>query len=648
MSKTLAKVAMIAGAVALVATGVGAAAGAGVFGAGATGATGAVAGISTATISTVAQVATVVAAAASLGAQLTAKKPGAIGAVNTVQIGANSPIPYGVGRCFYAGSQLHDVGYGGKVKKTQNPYLSKVFVWSGGGPIDGIEALLMDWQEVSFAGTSALGYYASWLYADHQMGHRPEADALAGPWGAVPDWSAAHKLSGMAASMLSFKFDRDNKVWANGIPAFGIVARFARVYDPRKDSTYSGGAGDHRFDDEDSFEFDRNAALNAITYARGRYAIDTATGEQTMKVIGCGFPKDTFDWPQWVAFANICEANGWNSDGTVFDGPGISLWDNLKRICAAGGGVPVISGGLLSVRFQSPKVALDTITAADFADGERLVPGMRTYRDRINTMVPKYRSEANKWEYVQSDAVSFESYIALDGEPKEEEYLCELVTDKDQAAQLTAYELFNRRELSGITIPCKPRLWDVRLGEAYQVVDPETGLDHLCVVAAISKDISTGVVTLTFETETNGKHALALGMTGTAPPPPTLIEHGEADNSSWQNGGGGDPEIPDADDWTLSSGGGTVPSLVVVGAAPADTVDSVVFEYRLIGGAEWTGASIEPEDVTRKEMPVPAGSYEVAISYRIGVIVGERLILGPVDVEEPEIIYDGGDATTEV
>ncbi len=647
MAKTLAKVAMIAGAIALVATGVGAAGSAGLLSMSAS---------TAATVSTVAQVATVVAAAASVGAQVMAKKPGLQGSVNQVTIGANSPIPYGVGRSFYAGTQLHDVGYGGKVGKTKNPYLSKVFVWSAGGPIDGVESLLLDWQAVSFAGTSALGYYASWLYADHQLGLRPEPDALAGPWGAVPDWSPAHKMSGMCASMLNFRFDRDNKVWANGIPAFGVVARWARVYDPRKDSTYPGGDGDHRFDYEDSFEFDRNAALNAITYARGRYAIDPATGEQTIKVIGCGFPYETFDWPQWVAFANVCEANGWNSDGTVFDGPGLSLWDNLKRICAAGAGVPVISGGLLSVRFQSPKVALDTITRDDFADGERMAPGMRTWKDRINTMVPKYRSETNKWEYVQSAAVRFEDYIALDGEPKEEEFLCELVTDKDQAAQLTAYELMNRRELAGITYPCKPRLWYARLGEAYHVSDPDAGLDHLCVVAAISKDISTSTVTLTFETEDTAKHAVALAMTGTAPPPPTLVPPGDSDDASWDNGGAGTPDTPTG--WSMSVealGGSAGVSIVVTGSAASSNAEEITFEYRPYdagngAGDNWIGASLEPSSTTTKVIAgISAGvGYEVSVRYRVAGNQGARQILGPESISEwaaAAVIADGGNTT---
>ena len=544
MAKALGTIAMIAGVAALAATGVGAVAGTAAISA----------SISTTAIATVASG---VAAAASLGAQALMKKPGLQGSVNEVTIGANMEIPYGMGRSFYAGSQIHDVGYGGKVGKTKNPYLTKVFIWSGGGPIDGIEAVLMDWQPVNFVGTSALGYYNSWLYARHQLGARPEPTALTGPWGAIPDWSAAHKLSGMAATMFGFRFDRDNKVWANGIPAFGVIGRWARVYDPREDDTFPGGAGAHRFDDEDTYAFDRNVALNAITYARGRYAIDPETGEQTIRTNGCGFPYDSFDWPQWVAFANTCEANGWNCDGHVFDGPGISLWDNLKRICAAGAAVPVISGGLLSVRFQSPKVALDTITVEDFAAGERVAPGMRTFKERTNTMVPKYRSEANKWEYVQSEAIRFQEYVDLDrGEEKEEEFLCELVTDKDQAAQLTAYELFNRRELSGISYPLKTRLWYARLGEAYQLTDPDTGLDHLCVVAAISKDIATATVTLTFESETTAKHALALAMTGTAPPPPTLIPPGEADGDAWPGGESFDSSVVkfDATTFTFDEG----------------------------------------------------------------------------------------------
>ena len=490
-----------------------------------------------------------------------------------------------------------------------------------------------DWQPVSFSGTSALGYYAGFLDLATQLGLRPEPAALAGPYGAIPDWGSDYKLSGHAAGLITMRFDKNGKVWANGVPVMGAVGRWARVYDMRKDSTYPGGTGAHRYDDEDTFEYDPQVALNALTYARGRYAVDD--GNETVMVVGCGFPADSIDWPAWTAWANVCEANGWTVGGHVYDGPGISRWDNLKRICLAGAAVPCFSGGKLSVRFQSPKVALDTITADDLAPGEYVAPGMRTYRDRVKTIVPKYRSEANKWEMVQSAAVS------LDGSPSdgfdEEEVPYELVTDKDQAAVLGAYELFNRGELAGVTLPCKPRLWEYRLGEALHVDIDELGLDHLCVIAAIGKDISTGIVTLTLESETTAKHPCALGQTGTAPPPPTLLAPGTADEAAWHNSGFADLAAPAGSDWTLvgatlSSTSGSIPALVIEGTIGDPNADAVIFEYRLAGGADWTAAGTEPALVIRKEIVsvAPDTAYEVAISYGARGNVGLRLILGPV------------------
>lgn len=517
--KALKTAALVAGVVALTATGVGAFASA---------ATLASLG-GAAAVTQVATIATVVSAAASLGAQMMMKRPGLVGSVNNVTIGANQPIPYSIGRSFVAGAQMLDRGYGPTINKVKNPYRSMVEIWSAGGPVEEIEEYLVDWSPVSFSGTSALGYYASFLWLDTQLGARPEPDALAGPSSPIPDWGPAYKLSGFAAGMRTLKFDKDGKRWSAGVPMMGAVGKWARVYDWRKDSTFPGGSGSHRFTNEDTFEWDANAALNAATYARGRFA---ANGSM---VVGCGFPFDSFDWPAWTAWANICDANGWEAHGTVYDGPGISRWENLKRICMAGGATPCFSGGKLSVRFNAPKIALDTITADDLADGEYIAPGMRTYRDRINTMVPRYRSEVNKWEMVQSSAVTIPAFVTEDGERKEEEFVVELVTDKNQAAELTAYELYNRRELSAITLPLKPRFWEYRLGEALHIELPELGLDHLCVITALSKDVTRGVVTATFESETTAKHAFALGRTGTAPPPPTLTPHGVADGIVWDN-----------------------------------------------------------------------------------------------------------------
>lgn len=514
MSRTLAKVATIAGAVALVATGIGAAAGAGILAASA-GTLG--------TIATVARVASAVALAASLGAGATQKKAAAQGSVSQIAIMANAPIPCVIGRTYIGGNLEHDVGYGGTVADIPNPYRSLVLLWSV-GPSEEIEAFQADFTTVPFSGAAATGYYGGFLWLDQQLGALPEADALAGPHGAIPDWGSSHKLSGWTAGLATMKFDKKGKVYASGVPQFGAIIKGPATYDPRLDDDRPGGSGAHDFADETTWEFNENPSCHAITYARGRFR-----GDDDIKVFGCGFEELSFDWPAWIAFANVCDANEWKVGGAIYEGPRISKWDNLKRICAAGGGEPVFTGGLLSVRFASPKVALDTITFDDIV-GECSVAAMKSRRERINGIVPRFRSEANKWEYVQSDLVSVEDYVTADGGLRTDERQYDLVQEKDHAAQLAAYELVDAREFGPIVLPCKPRLIEYRPGEALELDIPELGLvEQLAIIRGRSIDPETCVVTLTLESETTAKHEFALGQTGTAPPPPSITTGEEAD-----------------------------------------------------------------------------------------------------------------------
>lgn len=473
-------------------------------------------------------IAAIVAVAANVAASASAmaiRKPPALGNTTQILIGPNLPMPYAMGRTYVGGNLMLDVGYGATLSDVPNPYRSMVIVGAQGGPVDSFEAFQADFETITFSGAAATGYYGGFLWRSTQLGATPEGAALAGPHGAIPGWGAAYKLSGYAAWLVTMKFDRKGTVFASGVPQFGMIGKWAKTYDPRLDDTYTGGAGDHRFDDETTFEWSENPGLHGPTYARGRYQ-----GDDVRKVIGCGFGQDAIDWPAWVAFANVCDANGWVLGGTIFEAPGQSKWDNLKRICAAGGAEPVFVGGLLSVRYPSPKTALDTITADDLADGDCVVPAMKGWKDRKNGIIPRYRSEEHKWEYVQSDLVSVEDYVTEDGEEKNEERQFDLVQDKDQAAQLAAYELVDSREFGPIVLPCKPRLIEYKPGEALEVDIPELGLnEQLCVIKGRSIDPATAIVTLTLESETTAKHAFALGLTGTAPPTPTITTGEEMD-----------------------------------------------------------------------------------------------------------------------
>lgn len=474
-------------------------------------------------------IAQTVAVVASVGAQLTAKqgKPAAQGSVTDVRIGANLPTPYAMGRTYCGGALMHDVGYGPTLKKVPNPYRSRVHVWSL-GPVQEIEAFQADFETVAFGGGgNATGYYHDFLFLSTQRGLTPEPAALAGPWGAIPNWGASSKLSGLCAGIASLLFDKDGQVYQSGVPQFGAILKANWAYDPRKDSTYPGGSGLHRWADETSWEYTENPALHAITYARGRY-------QNGKKVFGCGFSQESIILADYVQWANVCDANNWKIGGTIWE-PG-SRWDNLKRICEAGGARPVFDGARLSVTFYAPKVSLDTITWDDLAPGEIDVPAMRSWRERKNALIPKYRSEAHKWEYVQAAAVAGDTYIIEDGEDKEEEFQFDLVQEATQASQLVAYDLADRREFGPVVLPLKPRFMAYGIGDALTCGDDldELGLaGHVLVIVGRERDLATGVVTLSFLSETAEKHPFALGTSGVAPPTPSLTSAEDLDAISF-------------------------------------------------------------------------------------------------------------------
>lgn len=505
MAKVLRGIAVVAGAVALVATGIGAIGGA-AFAATALGGT----------IATIGTIAGVVAGVAGIGANLLTKPPPARGSVTETIIEVNPPSPYVMGEGYFAGVMRHRVGYGATLKKVRNPYLLHVLALSVAGPIEGPIVPQVDFGAVP-------SWYSGFLATDTRLGLRPDT-ALVPPFDpAAPGWSAAHKLSSTAAIAWVHKFDKDGERFASGLPTEGVLAKWVKVYDPRKDSTFPGGSGSHRLGDEDTYEWSENPALHAGTYAFGRYV-------NGKRVMGAGLPADAIDWEAIAAWANDCEANGWRMFGVVFEGIGDDVsrrWQNLRDICIAGGGEPLFAGGRLHFHWQRPRVPLDTITEADIADGTQEVTAMQSWRDRLNTVVPVFLDPDSNWSLQPIDAVQVSTYLAEDGEEKTEQVPFNFVKDADQAAQLAAYWVTNSRELTPITLTVKPRLRAYRPGECLALDLPQLELDQDAVILRRAPNPVTGVVTLTLVTETAAKHAFALGRTGTPPPTPALGQTAE-------------------------------------------------------------------------------------------------------------------------
>ncbi|MDO9489038.1 MAG: hypothetical protein Q7J32_11735, partial [Sphingomonadaceae bacterium] len=343
MSKTLRTAAMVVGAVALASTVVGAAIGAGVVAGSsvtaATVATTAAAPLGFTTLSFTATAAGSFAAAAgtisaiasglSLAASATAKKPSpSLGGSQTrFKADPLAGIPYAMGRTLVAGNIIYHEAHG-----KDNQFNSFGVILSGAGPIESLDSFLVEGAEVSFSAGAAVGGYAGWMWQVTQHGHAPAATALAVPaavGSAAPGWTAAHKLSGMAAALWTLKFDRKQKIYAAGTPQPGWIGHWVRVYDPRLDSTWPGGSGSCRALDEASYVWSENPYLHALTWLLGRW-------QNGVRILGVGAPPAMIDIAAFVEGANVAEANGWTLGGVVYSTD--AKWNVLKLMLQAGGG----------------------------------------------------------------------------------------------------------------------------------------------------------------------------------------------------------------------------------------------------------------------------------------------------------------------
>lgn len=466
--------------------------------------------------SSIAAVAGAISAVAMSASQTLAKKPAAQGQVERRLFGANTPLPYAIGRTYTPGVQVHDTAWGGKVGKVWNPYRFLAIVLSCAGPVASIDSVWFDHAEVPFSGAAATGYYGGFVWKDEQLGEGPESAALAAApgqsWGTPPGWSGAHKLSGFAAIALSLKYDKEGKVFAQGVPPIGVVGHWVKTYDARQDSSFPGGSGAHRIDDEATWEWSECPAQHAVAYAYGRV-------QNGQKIFGPGIEISGIDLDSAVAWANVCEANGWTTGGVIYE-PG-DAWNNLKRICQAGGCEPVAGAdGILRFNFLAPRVSLASIGAGDLkGDAAEAVSG-RTFRERVATIVPRFRSEANQWNYVQATEQTVEAFQTDDRPPDDvEEIQYDLVQDADQAAELALYEIYQRRE----------PVFNVTLGPVWKNYQPgdtltllaECGLweaDIDVVIRRKSIDPLTGLIDFELEGENPDKHDEVLGATADAPP----------------------------------------------------------------------------------------------------------------------------------
>ena len=538
-----------------------------------------------------------------------------------------------MGRFGVAGRQVHANTWG-----KDNLYMSFVVALSL-GPIQSYEAFTANTVEVTFPGAQGLAAdvepYRNKMWQTRRLGLPTDA-YLTIPTG-VPDgtpsgggtpfaeWTSAHTLPGIAHALWTLKNNSKRASYESGVPGPLWIMHGMKLWDPREDSTYPGGSGSQRRDDWRTWAYTENPYLHALAWCRGHFKLNTdGTIDRTKRIAGVGAPDAAIDIGAFVEGANVAEANDWKIAGewtTVDD-----KWQVLAAMLQAGGGTPLNRGAKISCMVEAPRTSILTLTGEDIV-GSVSMNVMASRRDRPNTIVPRVRLEAQRFEEVALGAVTASTYVTEDGgETRTREVPYRYVGQAKQGAELAAYGLANARETLKASIPCKPHLLGLRAGDAFTVTEPELGLSgQKFVVLKRAFDPSTAIVTLDVRSETDAKHAWALGQSANPPETPTLTASDPI------------PTTPVDADWTVTvrpadTGGIQLPGLIVEGAAVGDNVGAVQIEVGLTGTGPWEQVYHGPP--TTETVPVNGllvdEDYYVAVTYwSLRGVPSEKLVKGP-------------------
>ncbi|MDX3908428.1 MAG: hypothetical protein QHC67_01220 [Sphingobium sp.] len=636
MAKALRTAALVVGAVALVATGIGAAAGAGLLGTAAASAGGTVLGMSVATISTIGTFASLGAAALSLGAALATPKPGIGGNATTFATNPQSGLPYAMGRTRMSGLRIF-------AKTNTSPGYTKFddLLWFGallsiGGQIEGIEKFTVDNEVVTFNGSGhAVGRFANYMSQKVHLGG-PQASGLnvSLNGGTAPGWTAAHRLSGMTHAMWGLRFNKQGELFGAGPPEPAWVGKWVKVYDPRLDSTHPGGSGSCRPLVESSYVWSQNPGLHALTWALGRW-------ENGKRTCGIGAPIANVRVHEFVECANVCDANGWKVGGVEWTTD--SKWDTFKRILQAGGAVPTKTGAMIGCLVSMPRTAIATIETHHLLDQFRF-PSTKSRRDRINTVIPRYIDEASDWATISGSAISVSQFITADRGQRTKEVDFPLVQVFEgevatQPGQLAAYVIVNSREAGPFTWTTGPEFAGLKTGDVVYLNVPTEGLvNQPVLITRRAPDPASGKVSFAGETETYSKHAYALGQSTTPPSPFSLTAPDLK------------PTAPLQTSWTVSgvTSGEGFPALVVLGTSEMPSADAVIIDYRKSGVETWTNSAILSaiEPVRHVISPLESETaYDVRISYRVGTIDGNATLFANVITGRGKITVIEGQLT---
>ena len=565
MGKALKTVGVIIGGAALIATGVGALAMPALAG------STTLFGVSVGTLNTISS------GLVAVGGMLDKPKSQGSAAPDEWTSNPDQPIPFLMGRMGVAGKIVQRDEFG-----PDNMYQGIVGIISGAGPIRAVTGFSGDKQAVTF-GANGIAVTSQWqgeMWMVRRAGNQPDT-VLTVPaglksGGSAFEWSPAARLSGKACYLQVLGENSKGTAYPAGIPDPVHDAEGIFGYDPRYDDTYPGGAGSCRLGIRSTYRWINDGGIGALNWALGLV-------ENGQVVGGIGASMDGIDVPAFVEVANIADANGWT----------LAAWPDtsedasavLDQLLQAAGAVRARHAGKIScVPRGAPRASVATITARDTAGDIELDTAPSLF-NRLNTITPRFMSQAAGWVLTPANPVSFAQYVTDDGGKHGDQIDYRFVSNLKQAAELAAYDILDAREPFSGTIPLKAHMRHLKRGDTFVVSEPGFLMDGVkCIVLSRSYDPKTAQVRIGFRSETDGKHALALGKTTTLPDFPVLTPTDPTYVS---------PPLPG--DWVITprppgTGGSLMPGFDLSGSVGNTTATAIEVQW-------WeVPAGIDPND----------------------------------------------------
>lgn len=543
-------------------------------------------------------------------------------------IDPDGPIPFAAGRVGVAGSVIHRDTFGPDLM-----YYGMPFVLSGAGPITAIESFMADDYPMSFDanGGATTEPYRQELFFRSVLGHQPAPAALTTPSGlkngaTIPGWTASHKLSGKAAGLIVMAENSKGSAFPTGEIKPLIQLLGLKGWDPTLDSTYPGGSGPCRLHDPNTWVTLTCPILWALKWSLGLWEGPNGKGAPQVdhQVGGIGAKLSGIDVPAFVAASNIAKANGWTV--SAYPNTDDDKHQVLEAFLQAGGAIYSQRAGKIScISRAAPRTSIVTISAADTA-GPLEIDTAASRIDRINTIRPRFWSPAHRWQMTAMEEVTAASYQTEDGGKRTRGIDYPFVSDAKQAGQLAALQIANTREGIAGVIPLKPHLQRIRPGDAFTITEAGFVLNGLkCLCLNTDYDPATGVVRVSFVSETDAKYPFALGQDPTPPEPQVLTPV--------------DPRFvtpPLPGDWVITprppSGDGTQqPGFDLTGLVSNSTATAVMVEWGPTADGPWTQAYAGPPDVT--SIPIvglqSGATYYIAVRYQRNSNFSDRYVYGP-------------------